>query len=218
MPRRDDARSASLESHFRGSLHGAVTDEVVEAAASASCSVRGRGAAGETLGVLVCGDFNSTPEGPLYEYMHERFMRAEGMSFASAYRDYARVAERAGAVDPRWQHALRSIDDDFAGADASAVTTFTFPDAPFTSYNFRRRATIDYIYYQTGSLRLNAVLQVPSIDQVEASPGPEGWRDVARLKKEWPDTAEVRDGLCPGIPNAAFGSDHIPIMAEFSFR
>lgn len=87
-------------------------------------------------------------------------------------------------------------------------------DAPYTSWNFRRAHTLDYIFHDS-ALRTTQLARLPSVTELEEDDGPEGWRDAAVLPR---GACEAdRPSLRPGIPNARHGSDHIPILARLEY-
>ncbi|KNC56074.1 uncharacterized protein AMSG_02086 [Thecamonas trahens ATCC 50062] len=99
-------------------------------------------------------------------------------------------------------------------------------EPPFTTYNYKRSWTIDYIFHtpastsQANGLELDGLLSLPNIEAVTRDDGPPGWRDAlsspATLAK-YPRLSELAHTprLLNGIPNSLFGSDHVPLVAVF---
>ncbi|ETW05713.1 hypothetical protein H310_03421 [Aphanomyces invadans] len=81
-------------------------------------------------------------------------------------------------------------------------------EPPHTTVNFRRCWTIDYIWFSSEHLRPDSVLEIPSEEALRSEDGPEGWQ--ASL----PSNAATNQN---GIPNSVHGSDHVPLLATFSF-
>lgn len=70
----------------------------------------------------------------------------------------------------------------------------------FTSYNYRRKWTIDYIFYQPDKVQVSELARLPSVAEVTADPGPVSWDPQSR-----------------GIPNSLIPSDHVPLRANFTW-
>lgn len=71
-------------------------------------------------------------------------------------------------------------------------------EPPFTSFNYRRKWTIDYIFYNPALSRVVKLATPFTLADMTADPGPADW------------DPEVR-----GIPNSRVPSDHIPLCATF---
>ena len=163
--------------------------------------------------IVLCGDFNNSPESPVYEYMERSFMQkpnVEGVSeaFRSAYAFYksnALVSAREQSAE-----ALQSF----------GVEEGKKAEPPHTTVNFRRCWTIDYIWYSKSSLVPSRVLAIPSESELRAEDGPPNWFNRLILSDSLDRSGRLPLGLhgnYNGIPNSVHGSDHVPIMAEFEF-
>ncbi|KAG9410409.1 Nocturnin [Aphanomyces cochlioides] len=102
--------------------------------------------------------------------------------------------------------AMKSAYADYRAIDGTAETG----EPPHTTVNYRRCWTIDYIWYSPQHLQRDAILEIASEAELRSEAGPPGWHAVANI----PDDGINRNG----IPNSVHGSDHVPIMATFSFR
>ncbi|OQS06614.1 hypothetical protein THRCLA_01343 [Thraustotheca clavata] len=137
------------------------------------------------LPFILCGDFNNSPSSPLYSYMLDFFLQPLA-AMKSAYANY---------------RALEATPD---------APTEDINEPLHTTVNYRRCWAIDYIWYTVDSLKPQAILEIPSEDELRAEDGPEGWHEVAQLD---PTVKNYN-----GIPNSKYGSDHVPIMASFIFK
>lgn len=88
----------------------------------------------------------------------------------------------------------------------SAYQTCLGHEPLFTSVTHRRLSTIDYIWH-SGNMRVDAIREMPAFTAVAAEPGP----------PEWEQASSHNECIISehGIPNSQFGSDHLPIKAEF---
>ncbi|CAI5745756.1 unnamed protein product [Peronospora destructor] len=163
--------------------------------------------------IVLCGDFNNCPESPIYEYMESSFMQKpnlEGVSevFRSAYAFYKPNA-LASALEHS-EEALQSLK----------VEEGKKAEPPHTTVNFRRCWTIDYIWYSKSSLVPSRILAIPPETELRAEDGPGNWFNRLAMADNLDRSGRLPSGLhgnYNGIPNSVFGSDHVPIMAEFEF-
>ncbi|KAJ0402637.1 hypothetical protein P43SY_007502 [Pythium insidiosum] len=169
----------------------------------------------EHIPIIICGDFNNSPESPLYEYMESSFMQKpnlEGVQepFRSAYALYRQNAEAVASAPEAEQQQQRRPPSDADRRD----------EPPHTTVNFRRCWTIDYIWYSQRSLVPTRVLDIPSEAVLRAEDGPAGWFNRLAMSDSYSKSGRLPSGFQGnhnGIPNSMFGSDHVPIMAEFEF-
>ncbi|CEG36739.1 Glucose-repressible alcohol dehydrogenase transcriptional effector CCR4 and related proteins [Plasmopara halstedii] len=160
--------------------------------------------------IVLCGDFNNSPESPIYDYMENSFMQKpnlEGISeiFRSAYAFYKPNALAS---------ALKSSDE------AIDVEEGKKSEPPHTTVNYRRCWTIDYIWYTKSSLVPSRVLAIPPESELRAEDGPGNWFNRLVMSDNVNRLGRLPSGLhgnYNGIPNSVYGSDHVPIMAEFEF-
>lgn len=149
-----------------------------------------------TLPVIVCGDFNNTPDSAVYRYMTQTFMQRQPDSasggktavgpFESAYNQYQ------GAV----RGELLPEAEVKCGKGEPGFSTITH----------RRRNNIDYIFHNQQLAPLS-VLSEPPLDRVVCDKPMEATGD------------HIPDGIVRhAIPNSLFGSDHMPIMAVFAVK
>ena len=80
-------------------------------------------------------------------------------------------------------------------------------EPPYTTVNFRRCWTIDYIWYSHNTLHIEDILEIPHEAELRQEDGPENWHAAVDLD---PSTGNYN-----GIPNAQQGSDHVPLLALF---
>ncbi|CAH0514204.1 unnamed protein product [Peronospora belbahrii] len=163
--------------------------------------------------IVLCGDFNNSPESPIYEYMENSFMQKpnlEGVSevFRSAYAFYKPNALASALEDTEEVRQSFQVEE---GKKA---------EPPHTTVNFRRCWTIDYIWYSKSNLIPSRVLEIPSESDLRAEDGPGNWFNRLAMSDSLNPSGRLPSGLhgnYNGIPNSVFGSDHVPIMAEFEF-
>lgn len=161
------------------------------------------------LPIVLCGDFNNSPESAIYEYMESTFMQKpnlEGVTenFKSAYGMYKQNALSSGVHD---EASLK-------------IETGKKDEPPHTTVNYRRCWTIDYIWYSQSSLVPAKVLDIPDESVLRSEEGPADWLNRLALSDSYSKLGRLPSGLHGnhnGIPNSKFGSDHVPIMAEFEF-
>eukprot|EP00126_Sphaerothecum_destruens_P008738 Sdes_comp20330_c0_seq1m14020 len=149
--------------------------------------------------VVVCGDFNNGPQSEVYKYMSQEFLQGAGCRMRSAYDIYK---------------LRKGPSDEIILTEESPFGAAYEPD--FTSVNFKRCWTIDYIWYSSGNILTTGLLEIPSEDFMRRHSGPEGWinRVNAAKKLKGEPLLEV-DMNNNGIPNGEFGSDHLLIAAGF---
>eukprot|EP00644_Phytophthora_capsici_P000950 jgi/Phyca11/551623/estExt2_Genewise1Plus.C_PHYCAscaffold_430066 len=163
--------------------------------------------------IVLCGDFNNSPESPIYEYMENSFMQKpnlEGVSeaFRSAYAFY-----KPNALASALEHSEEVLQ-------SLKVEEGKKAEPPHTTVNYRRCWTIDYIWYSKSSLVPSRVLEIPSESTLRAEDGPGNWFNRLAMADSLNRSGRLPSGLhgnYNGIPNSVFGSDHVPIMAEFEF-
>ncbi|KAI9922567.1 hypothetical protein PsorP6_000090 [Peronosclerospora sorghi] len=163
--------------------------------------------------IVLCGDFNNSPESPIYEYMENSFMQKpnlEGVSeiFRSAYAFY-----KPNALASALEHSEESLQSLKFEEGKKA-------EPPHTTVNFRRCWTIDYIWYSKSSLVPSRILEIPTESQLRAEDGPVNWFNRLSISDSLNRSGRLPSGLhgnYNGIPNSVFGSDHVPLMAEFEF-
>lgn len=163
---------------------------------------------------MLCGDFNNSPDSAIYEYMENSFMQKpnlEGMyeAFGSAY----------GAYLPN-QAAAQSDASSSPPAPSEQAQVGPKGEPPHTTVNFRRCWTIDYIWYSKSSLVPSRVLEIPPESVLRSEEGPPDWLNRIARSDSYSKAGRLPSGLHGnhnGIPNSKFGSDHVPILAEFEF-
>ena len=148
--------------------------------------------------LVLAGDFNNGPDSEIYTHITSHFLSDWLPSpLVSAYASYP---------------AALSGDPDAEEKEPE-----------YTTYNFKRAWTIDYIFYSQTSLGLDALLSLPPTDDMIAEDGPPGWLepllDDPDALQKYPRVAQYgqdQPSLLNGIPNTVYGSDHLPITAVFS--
>ncbi|TMW66426.1 hypothetical protein Poli38472_004191 [Pythium oligandrum] len=164
--------------------------------------------------VIICGDFNNSPESPLYEYMENSFMQKpnlEGVQdvFRSAYGRYKQNAQSSPYHDAESSLEL-GLQHEEGKKD----------EPPHTTVNFRRCWTIDYVWYSQNTLVPTRILDIPSEAALRSEEGPADWFNRLAMLDSYSKSGRLPTGFQGnhnGIPNSQFGSDHVPIMAEFEF-
>lgn len=127
---------------------------------------------GTKIPLIICGDFNSVPSSGVYEFLANGSVPPDHPDFMS------HLYGRYTTDGLRHRLGLKS-------ANAAAGET------PLTNYTPSYQGEIDYIWYSTANLAVNAVL---------------GEVDRGYLEK------------VVGFPNAHFPSDHICIISEFRVK
>ncbi|TFK53627.1 hypothetical protein OE88DRAFT_1655840 [Heliocybe sulcata] len=127
---------------------------------------------GTKIPTIVCGDFNSIPGSGVYEFLSNGSIPSHHPDFMS--HTYGRYTSDG----LRHRLGLRSA---YAAAG----------ELPMTNYTAGFQGVLDYIWYSSSNLAVNAVL---------------GEVDRSYLEK------------VVGFPNAHFPSDHICIMSEFRVK
>ncbi|KZT21426.1 hypothetical protein NEOLEDRAFT_1139540 [Neolentinus lepideus HHB14362 ss-1] len=127
---------------------------------------------GTKIPMIVCGDFNSIPGSGVYEFLSNGAIPSQHPDFMS--HTYGRYTSDG----LRHRLGLRSA---YAAAG----------ELPMTNYTAGFQGVLDYIWYSTSNLAVNAVL---------------GEVDKSYLEK------------VVGFPNAHFPSDHICIMSELRVK
>jgi endonuclease/exonuclease/phosphatase family metal-dependent hydrolase len=163
--------------------------------------------------IVLCGDFNNSPDSAIYEYMESSFMQKpnlEGIheAFRSAYASYLPNAA--------------SVPDHHIGKKLVSTTleVGNKGEPPHTTVNFRRCWTIDYIWYSRSCLVPTQVLDIPPESILRSEEGPPDWLNRIARSDSYSKAGRLPTGLHGnhnGIPNSKFGSDHLPIMAELEF-
>ncbi|GLB37012.1 putative glucose-repressible alcohol dehydrogenase transcriptional effector [Lyophyllum shimeji] len=129
---------------------------------------------GAKIPLIICGDFNSVPESGVYEFLSTGQLSATHPDFMShKYGKYTTEGLR---------HRL-GLKSAYAAPGAG--------DPPLTNYTPSFRGSIDYVWYSSANLAVNAVL---------------GEVDRGYLEK------------VVGFPNAHFPSDHVCIVSEFRVK
>jgi len=103
----------------------------------------------ENMPMLVCGDFNSTPDSAVYEYLRR----------GSVDTDHADLrADPAGVLkNLSMGHAMRM---------ATAYETCNGQEAPYTNYTEDFKGTLDYIWFSSDTLVVLAISQVDDESQL----------------------------------------------------
>jgi len=163
------------------------------------------------LPIIFCGDFNNTPRSPIYRFMRQEISlgEKEQKGMRSAYENYGLLQKEKGLI--------QMGSEQFSGEEGAL-------EPAHTTVTSRRCHTIDYIWYSPMHFLPRFLLEVPEEEALRKEDGPELWvereneRIVQDAKKKGKDPAEaVFKSGCNynGLPNSAFGSDHIPLLAIF---
>jgi mRNA deadenylase 3'-5' endonuclease subunit Ccr4 len=81
-------------------------------------------------------------------------------------------------------------------------------EPPHTTVNYKRCQTIDYIWH-SNNLQPIELLKLPIENELRSENGPDGWQDKV-------NASLLNKTNNNGIPNSKYGSDHIPLMAQFN--
>ena len=152
--------------------------------------------------VIICGDFNNGPQSEVYKYMTSKFLSETGMRMRSAYDIYGHYKGNGDEINVAEEEQYGKLFE-----------------PPFTTINFKRCWTIDYIFYSSKYLTTTGVLEIPSEEHMRRYTGPPGWVEKVNASKKRKgqsllDTTKNNNG----IPNGEFGSDHLPVMASFDIN
>ncbi|KAF8070084.1 glucose-repressible alcohol dehydrogenase transcriptional effector [Lyophyllum atratum] len=129
---------------------------------------------GTKIPLIICGDFNSVPESGVYEFLSTGQLSATHADFMShKYGKYTTEGLR---------HRL-GLKSAYAAPGAGGP--------PLTNYTPSYQGSIDYVWYSSANLAVNAVL---------------GEVDKGYLEK------------VVGFPNAHYPSDHVCIVSEFRVK
>lgn len=154
--------------------------------------------------VILCGDFNNTPQSAIYDYMHNYFLQRPNIE---GLRDEFRSAYRWYCVNELARHSKISITKE------ETVGEF---EPPHTTVNYRRCWAIDYIWYSSSNLVPSRILEIPSEAVLRAEGGPPGWFERLAHLDTFQKSGREQESQ-NGIPNSKCGSDHVPLLAELEF-
>lgn len=101
--------------------------------------------------LLICGDFNSTPESAVYEYLRRGQIAP---NHADLQNDPCGVLKQLGS---RLSHSLPM---------ATAYETCNSREAPYTNYTEDFKGTLDYIWFSPDALAVLAISQVDDESQL----------------------------------------------------
>ena len=116
------------------------------------------------ISLIITGDFNNIPHSEVYSYMTEKFGVAttnEDMKEKDVSDDIYTPLPAASSV-----RNLRSAYDCYKRLFDPSLTIGPGSEPDYTTCNFRRRKTIDYIFYSPGSLQLTSLYEIPSLDEL----------------------------------------------------
>ena len=130
--------------------------------------------------IILCGDFNNNPKSVVYKYVIENFCKNHKINFRSAYDIYKKLMNN------------EEINDQYG---------FDF-EPNFTTFNYRRRWTIDYIFYNMNSLKVTHLLKLPTSSELDAP--------------QQNNSSNLTNSS--GIPNSEYPSDHLALLATFSTK
>ncbi|KAF5385920.1 hypothetical protein D9615_002602 [Tricholomella constricta] len=129
---------------------------------------------GSKIPLIICGDFNSVPSSGVFEFLSTGQLSASHPDFMQ--HKYGRYTSEG------MRHRL-GLKSAYAAPGAG--------EPPLTNYTPSFQGSIDYVWYSSASLAVNAVL---------------GEVDKGYLEK------------VVGFPNAHFPSDHVCIVSEFRVK
>ncbi|KAG9282571.1 hypothetical protein AMEX_G1250 [Astyanax mexicanus] len=187
---------------------------------------------GGSCPVLLCGDFNSVPQSPLYRFIKESKLEYVGMPIGkvSGQEESSRgqrilevpIWPPSLGISQRCQYELRSKEKNLQqeasinslnkasiehGLKLSSVYSHNLKEngqPEITTCHSRTAITVDYIFYSAN--------QKDASGQTECSvPAERGLQLLARLAL----VTEAELGEVNGLPNQHNSSDHLPLIARF---
>uniref|UniRef100_A0A8B9JVF8 Angel homolog 2 (Drosophila) n=1 Tax=Astyanax mexicanus TaxID=7994 RepID=A0A8B9JVF8_ASTMX len=172
---------------------------------------------GGSCPVLLCGDFNSVPQSPLYRFIKESKLEYVGMPIGkvSGQEESSRgqrilevpIWPPSLGISQRCQYELRSKASIEHGLKLSSVYSHNLKEngqPEITTCHSRTAITVDYIFYSAN--------QKDASGQTECSvPAERGLQLLARLAL----VTEAELGEVNGLPNQHNSSDHLPLIARF---
>ncbi len=150
-----------------------------------------------TLPLLVCGDFNSTPDSAVYQLLSSGSLPHDHPELNGE----TTTSKTAGEAKKKYQYGNFSRDGmahPFSLKSSYSNLEVTGQEVPFTNYTPGFTGVLDYIWYSKNSLENVAVLG--------------GWDGMRRG-----DDGGLMDGV-PGWPNWWFPSDHLSLLSEFAVK
>jgi CCR4-NOT transcription complex subunit 6 len=100
--------------------------------------------------LIICGDFNSTPESAVYEYMHQGALRSD--------HEELRTDPCGLLQNVQFEHTLRLT---------TAYETCSGKEAEYTNFTEEFKGTLDYIFFGSNCLTVLAISQVDEEAQLK---------------------------------------------------
>jgi mRNA deadenylase 3'-5' endonuclease subunit Ccr4 len=82
-------------------------------------------------------------------------------------------------------------------------------EPPYTTFNFKRNETIDYIFYNNHAFQVKSLGEIAPLEIVSSEEGPSEWINSEQFKN-----LQNKNG----IPNSIFPSDHLPIFCVLQLK
>eukprot|EP01091_Cochliopodium_minus_P015179 TRINITY_DN5320_c0_g1_i1.p1 TRINITY_DN5320_c0_g1~~TRINITY_DN5320_c0_g1_i1.p1 ORF type:complete len:385 (+),score=117.50 TRINITY_DN5320_c0_g1_i1:124-1278(+) len=150
--------------------------------------------------LIICGDFNNTPNSKIYEYVLEKFGEENKIKMRSCYDIYKSI----------------SLDREKVFKNFLEIESGESFEPDFTTFNFKRNITIDFIFYNSFSFEVLKLLELPSVESLQNEDGPEEWEKNFQSSKISNDESENKSKN--GIPNSVHPSDHLPILSILKLK
>ena len=166
----------------------------------------GSAAAGEVRpALLFCGDLNSEPDTAAIELLQTGQVGQDHFEWQTA-REFAfrkRGEEGEGAASQSAAGGGPTAGVEFAGPDLASPFDLASADrllSPYTNFVQGYIATLDYIFFEVGRLRLEALMPLPTVEQIQG--------------EEVVSAADIpRRGA---LPSKRYPSDHVAVIADLA--
>ncbi|CAN9507543.1 unnamed protein product [Ophioblennius macclurei] len=184
---------------------------------------------GSTNPVLLCGDFNSAPNSPLYSFLTQGRLDYAGLQIGmvSGQENSSRgqrllscpIWSSSVGVDQRCQYAVRSVT-----AVDGAISELSVVDGAATSsaileHTLNLRSTYLHRLKPDGRSEVTTCHSrtAMTVDYILYSPDMPGGRGLQLLRRlSLVGQAELEE--IHGLPNQHHSSDHLPLLARFRLR
>ena len=154
--------------------------------------------------IIFGGDFNNIPNSKVYKFIQNSFLKDLNYKMRSSYDIY-----NSKNIDIDYN---KDTDDNEMNGNEE-LYGYKF-EPLFTTLNFKRCETIDYIWYSEKEFKVIELLKIPNKEELTNENGPTNW--IKSIDKEKFDLNEFENNN--GIPNSKYSSDHVIIQSIFHFQ
>ncbi|XP_070782323.1 protein angel homolog 2 [Enoplosus armatus] len=195
---------------------------------------------GSTGPVVLCGDFNSTPQSPLYSFLTTGCLEYRGLQIGMVSGQESSPRGQRLLTSPIWSHSLgishqcQYQNKPAAEPPSSPTGNLTEPHQTYSAAAFSRariehslklrssyqhrlmpdgRAEITTCHSRT-AMTVDYILYTPESITPPSFPGGRGLQLLGRLSLVGQSELEEVNGL----PNQHHSSDHLPLLSRFRFR